>query len=279
MGGPHPPSYKEGDVLKFDHVSVYRPDGTLLVKDLNFSVERKARVLITGGNGCGKSSLFRVIRKLWPLVEGQITMPSDKDVHFLTQVNFVPVGTLRDVVIYPFSKEDLVTIGRTDADIRECLEWAHVSPYVVIDGRADLQFTEDGELVRPKLDDLRDWQKDLSPGQKQRLAFARLFFHQPSFVVLDECTNGISPDVEHDLYDRCTKLNLAVFSISHKIELKLFHDYELHYAGDVDGSWTLEQCSMNIGRITKSSSKVSMLDVRGSRRTESKITYERQLQE
>ena len=63
----------------------------------------------------------------------------------------------------------------------------------------------------------------MSPGQKQRLAFARLFYHKPSFVVLDECTNGISPDVEHDLYDRCTRLNLAVFSISHKIELKLFH--------------------------------------------------------
>ena len=35
-------------------VSVYRPDGTLLVKDLNFTVERGQRVLVTGGNGCGK---------------------------------------------------------------------------------------------------------------------------------------------------------------------------------------------------------------------------------
>ncbi len=58
------------------------------------------------------------------------------------------------------------------------------------------QFIQEGRMIRPQLDDLRDWGKDLSPGQKQKLAFARLFYHRPAFVVLDECTNGISPDVE-----------------------------------------------------------------------------------
>merc|ERR1712137_139791 len=76
--------------------------------------------------------------------------------------------------------------------------------------------------------------------------------------VLDECTNGISPDVEHDLYDRCTKLDLAVFSISHKIELKLFHDYELHYHGDEEGSWEMTRCSEKKGRVTKSLSFVRL---------------------
>ena len=141
----------------------------------------------------------------------------------LRQVNFVPCGSLRDLVIYPQSRDEMLAAGYSDDDVRTCLRWAHVSPTVIHDGRAQLEFNDGGHIVRPSLDDVRDWQKDLSPGQKQRLAFARLFYHRPSFVVLDECTNGISPDVEHDLYDRCTRLNLAVFSISHKIELKLFH--------------------------------------------------------
>jgi ABC-type uncharacterized transport system fused permease/ATPase subunit len=38
----------------FENVSVYKPDGTLLVKDLNFAVQRGSRVLVTGPNGCGE---------------------------------------------------------------------------------------------------------------------------------------------------------------------------------------------------------------------------------
>mmetsp|Transcript_60316 Transcript_60316/g.141112 ORF Transcript_60316/g.141112 Transcript_60316/m.141112 type:complete len:693 (+) Transcript_60316:67-2145(+) len=273
--GPYPPVFKKGPHLKFEHVSVYRPDGTLLVKDLNFTVERGQRVLVTGGNGCGKSSLFRVIRKLWPLVEGTITMPEDKEIYFLTQVNFVPCGSLRDLVIYPQSMEEMKAAGRTDDDVRTCLRWAHVSPQVEHDGRAQLEFNDGGRIVKPRLDDVRDWQKDLSPGQKQRLAFARLFYHRPHFVVLDECTNGISPDVEHDLYDRCTRENMAVFSISHKIELKLFHERELRYLGDLEGKWQMSECSQTRDKITRASSTVKLPEPDKDGKKESRITYER----
>jgi ABC-type uncharacterized transport system fused permease/ATPase subunit len=249
--GQNRPTFLHGEDLKFEKVSVYRPDGTLLVADLDFEVRRGSRVLVTGGNGCGKSSLFRVIRKLWPLVSGTITMPEDKDIYFLTQVNFVPLGSLLDLVIYPHTQEDMKREGRTEDEVRECLRWACCSPEVLGDeDRADLQFTFDGRIVRPALSDVRDWGKDLSPGQKQKLAFARLFFHRPKFVVLDECTNGISPDVEQELYDRCTQMNLGIFSISHKIELKAFHDLELHYNGDLAGSWELLSCKDTAGIYT-----------------------------
>merc|ERR1712151_1219273 len=135
-------------------------------------------------------------------------------------------------------------------------------------------FTEDGQAIRPSLDDSRDWQKDLSPGQKQRIAFARLFYHKPSFVVLDECTNGVSPDVEHDLYNRCSKLNLAVFSISHKMELKLFHDFELHYNGDAKGSWSLSECCEVRDKVTRASATLRLPEPDQSGKTESRITYE-----
>merc|ERR1712195_25062 len=259
MKGDHPPRFLKGDILQFEHVNIHKPDGQMLVKDLNFKIERGLKVLVTGGNGCGKSSMFRVIRKLWPLVAGTITMPEDEKVYFLTQVNFVPLGTLRDLVIYPYNHEEMKAAGRTDQEVAECLKRAWVSPDVIAqDGRAQLQFTHkkliDGkemtQIIRPKLDDNMNWHVDLSPGQKQKLAFARLFFHKPTFVVLDECTNGISPDVERELYRQCSEeFKMAIFSISHKIDLKEFHDKELHFNGDLAGSWEYLNCSETIGRI------------------------------
>jgi hypothetical protein len=46
------------------------------------------------------------------------------------QVNFVPVGSLRDLVTYPHSAAEMRARGRTDADVREVLRWAHCSPEV-----------------------------------------------------------------------------------------------------------------------------------------------------
>eukprot|EP00443_Scrippsiella_acuminata_P105241 CAMPEP_0115742872 /NCGR_PEP_ID=MMETSP0272-20121206/90765_1 /TAXON_ID=71861 /ORGANISM="Scrippsiella trochoidea, Strain CCMP3099" /LENGTH=93 /DNA_ID=CAMNT_0003187635 /DNA_START=1 /DNA_END=279 /DNA_ORIENTATION=+ len=93
-------------------------------------------------------------------------MPDERDIHFVPQNAFVPAGTLRDLVIYPRSRKEVEAEGWSDKDVHTCLKWAHVSPKVVADGRAQLEFNDRGVLVRPKLDDVRDWQKELSPGQK-----------------------------------------------------------------------------------------------------------------
>jgi len=133
-------------------------------------------------------------------------------------VNFVPIGSLREIIIYPHTEEDFKKSGKTDADLWGVLEMSHIK---------DLSVNNE----RPTMDTILNWQTDLSPGQKQRMAFARLLYHSPKYAVLDECTNGIQPDVEADLYNRCAKMGITVFSISHKLELKAMHDFELHYDG------------------------------------------------
>lgn len=216
------PRRTEGELLVFKGLDVFRPDGMLLLKNLNAEIPRGVRVIVSGENGCGKSSLFRVINKLWPQVSGQIIAPPPKDCFFLSQVNFVPIGRLRDLITYP-DKVDPPS-AELDTELRLMLAWADLAD-LNIDGR------------QPALDDVLEWDTSLSPGQKQRVAFARMFFHRPKFAVIDEASNGVAPDVERALYDRCRTLNMAVFSISHKVELKALHDYELHYTGK-NGGWS-----------------------------------------
>mmetsp|Transcript_9904 Transcript_9904/g.27816 ORF Transcript_9904/g.27816 Transcript_9904/m.27816 type:complete len:651 (-) Transcript_9904:43-1995(-) len=221
----HPPEFKDGEHLKFEHVTVYKPDGRLLVKDLSFEVPRGRRIIITGENGCGKSSLFRVLRGLWPLVEGTITVPKgDSSFYFLSQANFVPIGSLRDIIIYPDTPEKMRKRGTTDGDLWKLLANTRLE---------DLEYND----VRPTMDTIWDWNLALSPGQKQRMAFARLLYHSPLYAVLDECTNGVAPDVEVELYEQCASRGITVFSISHKLELKKLHDYELHYTSDGKGGY------------------------------------------
>lgn len=67
----------DGEMIKFENVQVYTPTGHLLVKDLNFEIRKGTSMLLTGCNGSGKSSIFRVLGSLWPIPEGWLRQLSD----------------------------------------------------------------------------------------------------------------------------------------------------------------------------------------------------------
>ncbi|EER08770.1 conserved hypothetical protein, partial [Perkinsus marinus ATCC 50983] len=76
-----------------------------------------------------------------------------------------------------------------------------------------------------------DWDSRLSLGEQQRLSMARLFWHRPTFAILDECTSAVSIKMERRLFKLCGQLGISLITISHRPALHEFH----HHMVTLDG--------------------------------------------
>ena len=203
--------------INFDKVPIVTPNGDVLVKELTFKVDRGMNCLITGPNGCGKSSLFRILGDLWPLFGGNVIKPSASEVFYVPQKPYLALGTLRDQVIYPNTKTEARSKGFTDEKVMDILKLVHLEYLVDREGGWDA---------------VQDWADVLSGGEKQRIAMARLFYHRPMWAILDECTSAVSVDVEGLMYTYAKELGITLFTVSHRTSLFKYHDYLLKFDGE-----------------------------------------------
>lgn len=72
-----------GDNLEFQDVPILSPNGDVLVEKMTFKITPGMHMMIAGPNGCGKSSLFRIMGQLWPLTGGKLHKPSIKDIFYI----------------------------------------------------------------------------------------------------------------------------------------------------------------------------------------------------
>jgi len=93
------------DYILLDKVPVITPNGDVLTQELSLEIHRGMSTVISGPNGCGKSSLFRILSGLWPLSGGVLKRPHMDKLFYIPQRPYLPPGTLRDQIIYPHSKE------------------------------------------------------------------------------------------------------------------------------------------------------------------------------
>mmetsp|Transcript_1791 Transcript_1791/g.2538 ORF Transcript_1791/g.2538 Transcript_1791/m.2538 type:complete len:693 (+) Transcript_1791:35-2113(+) len=204
-------------LIRFEKVPLVTPNGDVLVESLDFTVKSGQNVLVCGPNGCGKSSLFRILGELWPLFGGKLLKPAKEKLFYVPQRPYMTLGTLRDQIIYPHTLEQMKAQGLTDDDLVEYLEGVHL---------ADLP-----SRFNQGLDAVEDWMDVLSGGEKQRVAMARLFYHRPQFAILDECTSAVSVDVEGYMYSHSRDLGITLFTVSHRKSLWKYHEYVLYFDG------------------------------------------------
>ena len=203
-------------VIDFEQVPIATPNGDILVRDMTFKVETGMNCLITGPNGCGKSSLFRILGGLWPVFGGKLIKPTPDNMFYVPQKPYMPLGSLRDQVIYPHSTKMATDRGYTDSKIFELLETVRLEYLVEREGGWNT---------------VRDWADVLSGGEKQRIAMARLFYHCPQFAILDECTSAVSIDVEGRMYEYARASGITLFTVSHRPSLFKYHEFLLKFDG------------------------------------------------
>ncbi|EDX18414.1 GD17461, partial [Drosophila simulans] len=206
----------EDNIIRFEKVPLVTPNGDVLLQELSFEVKSGTNVLVCGPNGCGKSSLFRILGELWPTWGGKVTKPSRGKLFYVPQRPYMTLGTLRDQIIYPHTRDDMRRLGHSDEDLMHYLDIVQLTY---------LEQRENG------LDSIEDWIDVLSGGEKQRIAMARLFYHKPQFAILDECTSAVSVDVEGKMYSYCREVGITLFTVSHRKSLWAHHDYYLQFDG------------------------------------------------
>jgi putative ATP-binding cassette transporter len=203
--------------VELQAIEVRTPTGKQLVKPLDMRLEIGDTLVITGPSGSGKTTLLRSMAELWPFTSGTLTRPcGPNETMFLSQLPYVPLGDLRAVVTYP-SKEGTID----DETLRRTLQKVAL-PHLV-----------------DRLAEVLDWAKVLSPGEQQRIAFARILLTKPKVAFLDEATSALDEGLEFICYQlvRTELPDTILVSVTHRATVEQHHTHELELLGE--GEWRL----------------------------------------
>ena len=209
-------------------LTISLPNGDVLLADTSLNASAGDTVLIRGPSGCGKSTLLRVLAGIWPYVTspthdrrgepityGPVMLPEGSV--FMPQRPYFPEGTLRQALAYPDS-----AAHHTDEALKNALYEA-LLPHLVND-----------------LDVAGHWTQQLSGGEQQRLALARVLLKRPRWIFADEVTSALDEAAEKALYEKLLTMvreeGGGLVSIAHRPSVASHHDTVWQFVPAPEGS-------------------------------------------
>ena len=155
-------------------LSVFTPAGEPLIEYLCFELVPGQFIMLRGKSGAGKSTALRYAAGLWRYGRGEISLPRT-GVMFIPQKPYLAPLSLKELIAYPQPPR------ADDAEFLEILRSVGLKKFArMLNSRAD-------------------YVKILSGGEAQRLSFARIHYHKPSFVFADEITSALDPGSAREL--------------------------------------------------------------------------------
>lgn len=205
--------------LALENLTLLTPNQErILIRDLSLAVNPGEGLMITGESGSGKSSLLRAIAGLWHAGSGRILRPDPEQLLFLPQQPYMILGSLRSQLLYPNRGKQVA-----DAELLELLARINLPDLADRFGGLDVEV---------------DWEKVLSVGEQQRIAFARVLLSKPKYAMLDEATSALDSTNEEGLYRQLAGSDTTLVSVGHRSAILKYHRQVLKLGGD--GTWQLQ---------------------------------------
>ena len=198
--------FVDNKMFGIKNFSINLPNGKVLLNNETFNFKTGERYIISGANGTGKSTLLRCIANIWPYAKGTIHIPKNKTDMFISQNSYIPMGNLLEVITYPLSDNQY--------DTEEVYELMRLMGLNDIIGSSFVEC---------------DWNKVLSGGQKQKIAFIRAMLQKPDYLFLDESTSSMDEDSEQLSYKMLLKKlpKTTIISVGHRKTINKFHNHML----------------------------------------------------
>ena len=199
----------EGNI-EFKNVSFGYSKNNLIIDNMSFKIKPNEKVAFVGKSGAGKSTIFSLISKLYPINKGKILLDG-------ININDLTCDSLRNNMsiitqspyIFNFSIKDNLLIAKKDAsmkEIREACKLACIDDYIMsLPKKYNTKIGENGVI--------------LSGGQKQRLAIARALLMKTEIILFDEATSALDNETQKDISQAIENLKgeYTILIVAHRL--------------------------------------------------------------